>query len=129
MADIFSSIEKLINEHGSAAILKERIAQLMEHMELLEKKNANLQEQNNKLEVENGRLKALTTQVSTTGFREYRGLLWKAEGSGYEPTPYCPKCKTVMSSLPPAQMGRRMHWMCSQCKMRTDPIDAPVSAN
>lgn len=41
-------------------------------------------------------------------FTEYRGLLWRAG----EPSPYCPKCQTVMHDFPP---GANDHWTCGSC--------------
>lgn len=46
---LFGEIERLITEHGSAVILKERVAQLREQMELLEKKTTTLERENEEL--------------------------------------------------------------------------------
>ena len=54
---IFDGIEKLITEHGSAAILKERLALVADKYSALEKKVANLESENRNLKVENGQLK------------------------------------------------------------------------
>ena len=51
------SIEKLINEHGSATILKERISLLNDQHAFVEKQAAALQEQVTHLQSENERLK------------------------------------------------------------------------
>ena len=57
---IFGEIERLITEHGSAAILKERISQLREQMDFLEKKSSALDGENIKLKTERD---ALQVQV------------------------------------------------------------------
>lgn len=46
---IFDSIEKLINEHGSAVILRERVALAKDQYDALEKKNDSLIEENGTL--------------------------------------------------------------------------------
>tara|TARA_B110001469_G_scaffold95200_1_gene91181 strand:+ start:395 stop:856 length:462 start_codon:yes stop_codon:yes gene_type:complete len=46
---IFSNIEKLINEHGSATILKERLSLAADQYSALEKKIEQLQSQNQEL--------------------------------------------------------------------------------
>jgi predicted nuclease with TOPRIM domain len=70
---IFSQIEKLINEHGSAVILKERIALAQDQYAALEKKLSesesqtkaaelrakNLESENRRLELDNDKLKEI----------------------------------------------------------------------
>ncbi len=64
---LFDGIEKLITEHGSAAILRERIALVKEEHAALEKKNTALAQEivmikneNQRLELENYKLKEKT---------------------------------------------------------------------
>ncbi|HNV89130.1 MAG TPA: hypothetical protein PKL53_09230 [Methylotenera sp.] len=54
---LLDGLEKLINEHGSATILKERIALLNDQHALVEKQAAALKEQITHLQGENERLK------------------------------------------------------------------------
>ncbi|UCF78711.1 MAG: hypothetical protein JSW03_00075 [Candidatus Eiseniibacteriota bacterium] len=49
MAKIFGQIEKLINEHGSATILRERLDLARDQYEALERKNAELEGENETL--------------------------------------------------------------------------------
>jgi hypothetical protein len=62
------SIERLITEHGSAAILRERISLANDEYALLEKRAADLQLQNDRLSSDNSalrqRLKGLEDKVS-----------------------------------------------------------------
>lgn len=55
---IFDGLEKLITEHGSAAILKERIALANDKYAALERKVAQLSEENAQLRAENAQLRA-----------------------------------------------------------------------
>ncbi len=57
------SIEKLINEHGSAAILKERISLLNDQHALIEKQAIGLKEQVANLHSENENLKLEKSQL------------------------------------------------------------------
>ena len=54
---LFDGIEKLITEHGSAAILRERIALAADQYSTLEKENVALKTENQILKSENQRLK------------------------------------------------------------------------
>lgn len=53
---LFGEIERLINEHGSANILRERLALAADKYDVLEEKVASLGEENAKLRSENQRL-------------------------------------------------------------------------
>jgi hypothetical protein len=53
---IFQDIERLITEHGSAAILRERLTLAAEQYAALEKKVVELQAENERLESENFKL-------------------------------------------------------------------------
>jgi FtsZ-binding cell division protein ZapB len=66
-------IEKWINEHGSAsilrdhvALLKEKMAALEEKASVLEKKNSELERQNAELETENRKLKQIIAKYQRT---------------------------------------------------------------
>jgi hypothetical protein len=54
---LFSEIERLINEHGSAVILKERIALAEDKYAALERKVKELSDENDRLRSENAELK------------------------------------------------------------------------
>ncbi len=99
--NIFAAIEKLINEHGSAAILKERLSLAADQFKKLEEENGLLKHEKASLEDELGRLR---TQLKATlipqEFVESRGVLFKRLNDGkIAPDAYCPTCKTVLFSL------------------------------
>lgn len=54
--DIFGGIERLITEHGSAAILRERVGLAAQQYAVLEKENASLKLRIADLEAENSKL-------------------------------------------------------------------------
>jgi DNA repair exonuclease SbcCD ATPase subunit len=55
--NLIKKIEELINEHGSSAILKERIAAIKEDVVRLEKENSNLKKDVEQLETERNELR------------------------------------------------------------------------
>ena len=67
---LLDGFEKLINEHGSAAILKERISLANDKYAILESKNVELEKRNTYLESENTRLRSdlEKAQVKINGF-------------------------------------------------------------
>ncbi|MEW9572681.1 hypothetical protein ABQJ54_13055 [Rhodanobacter sp. Si-c] len=64
--DLFGGIEKLITEHGSAAILRERIGLAAQQYAILEKENASLKVRITTLEAENSRLQEQARSVSSS---------------------------------------------------------------
>jgi hypothetical protein len=115
---LLDGLEKLINEHGSAAILKERIALANDkHMALeseaktlrLEKEvlrcdSAKLQEQISNLEKQLAEI-----QNNPLRFDEVTGT-WVGEGSNIR---YCAKCKT--RNIPSPMTNESSGWRCPAC--------------
>lgn len=62
---IFQDIERLITEHGSAAILRERLALAAEQYATLEKKVVELQAENARLQSENSGLHAQVSDLKS----------------------------------------------------------------
>lgn len=100
---ILGEIERLITEHGSAAVLKE-------HVELLRAKLDVLKDDVAKLEKENAALKqrvrgleeAAASAPPPDTFEEEEGALFKRRpGGGYHNAVYCPRCHTSTSPFPP----------------------------
>ena len=110
---LFGPIEKLINEHGSAAILSERIGLLKDKMELLAEENDRLKEQNRELKAEVNQLREANKKQSVpTEYLEHRGVLFRRLANGkIQDEVYCPDCKKPMSSL-----QRLTPYRCSICK-------------
>jgi hypothetical protein len=103
-------IEKLITEHGSAAILAEhvsllktRIDTLIYQIETLEKQNADLKRKCSDYERQN------PSGARLDEFVEYRGSLFKRKPEGgYHLSVYCPKCKCALG-------GKMFQLQCSSC--------------
>jgi hypothetical protein len=120
----FDSIQKLITEHGSAAILRERLGlaeqQYVALQRKLEETEAELATTRRENEVLRQRLSRLSVPED---YVSVSGVLWRRTASGFEAAPYCPTCKIVMFDFPP---GEKMFWNCSRCKM-TAPYSQPPS--
>lgn len=101
IGDLIGQLERLINEHGSATILKEhlalvntKLALLKENIEKLEKENADIKKENADIKQQ------LDRQKNSENFVEARGAFFKRlPDGGYSQTPYCPRCHNSMSSL------------------------------
>jgi len=65
--EIFKGLEKLINEHGSATILRERINLAAQQYAALEKENVSLKQRISRLEAENAQLKHRATRLASAG--------------------------------------------------------------
>lgn len=102
-------IEKLITEHGSSSILKERLELIREQLAALETKNAELGDKLAEAQAEIERLRSL---VPDSRFVEYGGVKFKRKPSGgFESTVYCPNCETGMATIP----GADMPFTCGRC--------------
>ena len=87
---LFAPIERLIEEHGSAAIQGKHIAFLREQLAVLKEKslesdreNSTLKARVKELEAENADLRKKLEHAKPTGFLEHEGLLWKRSASGF----------------------------------------------
>ncbi|MCW8879403.1 MAG: hypothetical protein OQJ89_06770 [Kangiellaceae bacterium] len=109
---MLSIIEKLINEHGSSAILKERLELVDDKYRALEAKLANTEKENELLRKE---LEDLRRQVETqkieSGFVDYKGAKFKKLPSGkFEEAVYCRNCNGGMIALESC-----MPFACGSC--------------
>lgn len=104
---ILAEIERLINEHGSAVILKERLALASDQYAALQKQVTHLQSENERLRLDNEecqkKRRALEEKFSHINSQqewvEEAGALFKRNIDGtWNETPYCPSCKTAMAS-------------------------------
>jgi hypothetical protein len=71
----------------------------------LQRKNADLVAENKKLIAENARL-------LKPDLVPHMGLLWKRAENGFEPSPYCPECKTHAVMTPVGGRGIQRLWVC-----------------
>jgi FtsZ-binding cell division protein ZapB len=115
---ILSEIERLINEHGSAVILKERLALAADQYSSLQKQVVQLQSENERLRLDHEECqkqrRALEEELSHIAsqqeWTEEAGALFKRNADGsWNETPYCPSCKTAMVSP-----GRHELFRCSK---------------
>lgn len=99
-----SLIEKLINEHGSSVILKERLLLLKDELAKIEKERTQLAEKCTAIEKENAKLrKQLNEKLIPDEFTEYMGALFKRDMAGsYAPIAYCIRCKEPLWNNEPS---------------------------
>ena len=104
-------IEKAINEHGSAAIQKERIEWVKEQITALEKKNGELETKNEQLVSENATLRAqLATAKKADEFEEHYGAAFKRKPDGsFHHGIYCP-----IHHLPASSIDSDFPYSCPQ---------------
>ena len=93
-------LDKLVVEHGSAAVLDKHLAFVREQAAALEKKVADLETENAALKKRVGQLETeLSAKVQAEDFIEQRGALFKRKpGGGYHAAVYCPRCRIAVSS-------------------------------
>jgi DNA repair exonuclease SbcCD ATPase subunit len=117
---LLDGFEKLINEHGSAVILKERIALADEKYAILEKKVSVLEAENNRLKLDNEeshkQRRALEEKLSQNNnplrFDEKTGTLINAVDN----LRYCAKC-TANNKSSPLKNGS-YGWECPVCNSK-----------
>lgn len=120
-------VEKFINEHASAAVLRDHVAllksqlsKLQTEVSVLKSENLDLQMKNKTLQAQVNHLQGETSKHKTSAnqFHEFAGVLWKRDGNGFERAPYCPECANhpVMFGQPPHPLIINPHmWQCSKC--------------
>jgi hypothetical protein len=106
----FDLLEKLVTEHGSAAVLREHIGLLRAQAEQVDKEKEVLQQENARLVAENCDLRAqVSRHLTSSQYLVWHGVLIKrTEPDGYVDVPYCPKCKEVLSAP-----GRMAPYLCT----------------
>ena len=111
-------LEKLINEHGSAVILKERLELMKDQAIAVENENTNLKAKNatltrrvTQLASENAMLHSrLARSQKAEDFVEYEGAAFKRRADGtFHQTIYCP-----IHHLPASAMDGVCPYMCPQ---------------
>lgn len=104
-----SLLEKAINEHGSATILKERSKLVKEMLEKVENENSELKA---KLATAEDKITELMQKVPNNAFVEYRGVKFKRKPSGgFENTAYCISCEAGMAST----SSGTQPFVCGKC--------------
>lgn len=140
---LLDGIEKLINEHGSAIILKERIALANDKYAILESKVTVLEERITELEAKNDSLyiENETLQFDHSKSREQIKKLEEQLAALTDKLPvlfdkrtgtwidkntsihYCPKCKASAISSP--MKDEQYGWRCSVCNTYFNNPDNP----
>ena len=112
---LFGWFEKLINEHGSANILGQRITLLQEQLLAIVKDKEDLQKQNTELIKANSDLcEQIAEYKEVKQFVESHGALFKRKPEGgYSESPYCPRCRFPMAMI----LGHP--YSCQPCKYYT----------
>ena len=110
---LLRELQTLITEHGSAAVLRERLGLFSDKVEALEQKLVELQKENAALKEELGQAKnQLKAKAAMEEFVEHWGALFKRKiAGGYHEAVFCPDCRGPMFSF----MGD-MPFHCSPCK-------------
>jgi hypothetical protein len=98
---LFADIQALINEHGSATIMKERLALMADKAKVLEEQIVQLQRKVAALEEDKRNLNSKLSAASRAEeFVEHRGALFKRKPEGgYHLAVYCPICHKPTGAL------------------------------
>jgi formylmethanofuran dehydrogenase subunit E len=110
-------IEKAITEHGSASILKERLALIRDQASALEKQLADCQAKTTELQNENIQLRnQIKSEAIPQDFIKHKGALFRRNDSGgYENSVFCRECKEPMISA-----QNRLSFVCLGCNTRVN---------
>jgi len=114
---ILGDLQKVINEHGSSSILRERLSLIKDQLAVLQEERADLMKQINELQAENQQLKKEIEELTAAQeFVECRGALFKRKPSGgFHRTVYCPSCRMPMGSL-----DNQLPYHCDRCQVMLD---------
>ncbi len=114
---LIAMIDRLISEHASSSIQKERLVQLREELERLEKKHDRLEAEHQRVLDENQRLRdELEKKTVPDEYTEHRGVLLRRLPNGeIQDEAYCPECKIPMTSL-----AGMLPFACSKCKRQAN---------
>jgi len=122
---LLDGIEKLITEHGSAAILRERIALANDKYSALQAENSSLKSQNAILKSENEALKLDNKKLQEQRQDEIHGTKpqeWKMiygclKFDGDDKALYCPACFLDRGKkIPTSRNAGGRFRFCSACK-------------
>lgn len=113
---ILKEIQDIIVEHAGASALNERLLLLSDKFEKLSEENVKLKEENARLTEERRDMaRRLENYAKRDDFTEYRGALFKRDGSGgYRDGLYCPKCRMPMTAFGP------FPYRCDDCGRDAD---------
>jgi hypothetical protein len=124
MANVLQTLTGILQEVGTASVLRERLLLLQDQLQLVVQENVDLKKENARLKKQHKELAVQLEEYSLPEqFVEHRGVLFRKTGSGYSESPYCPVCKIPMSS-----MEQGVPFFCSRCDHITSltPLDIPA---
>jgi hypothetical protein len=106
-------LDKLVTEHGSAAVLDKHLAFVREQAQALEKQVTDLQRENTTLKKRVADLQAeVASKTALDEFVECRGAFFKRKPTGgYHHAVFCPDCRGPMMSL-----MDELPFNCHKCK-------------
>ena len=109
---MFDALDKLITEHGSAAVLEKHLDLVREQVKALERRQVELEVENASLKAKLAELEEELASRVPPEFVESHGALFKrkAEG-GHHDAVFCPHCKGPMFAPSPASL-----FQCGRCK-------------
>ncbi len=111
--NIFSEIDRLITEHASAAVLRERVALVKEQNDSLQKKVAELEMEVTALKIKNTELE----DKLTSGQESYK-MKWGCLIFEGDENLYCPGCYLDRGKKIPTSRFNIHKRFCSACKTR-----------
>ena len=124
---LFGEIERLINEHGSAVILKERLTLASEQYAALEKKVSELQAENERLRLDceecqkqQRALDEKLSHLSSHSSISYK-MKWGCVLFENDETLYCPSCFFGKNKKVPTSRINSSSRFCSVCKTQIPP--------
>jgi hypothetical protein len=111
---LLEQLDKLVTEHGSAAVLDKHLAFVKEQAQALERRVAELETENATLRKRVAELREqAVARTAQAEFVECRGALFKRKpAGGFQMAVFCPKCRGPMSAL-----MDEMPFHCSPCKI------------
>ena len=114
---LLENFQKLITEHGSSAILRDRILLLKEEAGKLVDELAACKRRLAQLEEELVELhQQIKDQAVAAEYAECRGALFKRKGpEGYDHTVRCPRCRGPMASV-----MKTLGYTCGHCGASVD---------
>ena len=123
MGNVLQIMAGVIQDVGTASVLRERLLLLQDQLQLIVQENILLKEENTRLEKEKHKLsEEIARHTQPDQFIEYGGILFRETGGRYSESPYCPSCKILMSSIKPG-----IPFFCNHCghSASITPVEIP----
>ena len=125
MGNVLQTVTDILQEVGTASVLRERLLLLQDQLQLMVKENVKLKKENARLKKQHKELAVQLEEYSLPEqFVEHRGVLFRKSGGRYSESPYCLACKILISSMEPG-----VPFFCNKCGHMSSlkPIDVPAA--